>query len=129
MAGLGVHHRNDPIRRDPLRDDEAAVGGLLDVLADHGGQQLGRLGDLRAELAAAKRTQGAVAIPKQGVHQLLTGVWVVPVADRLARGFVVVIAGQRRPHQAGQLRRAGPQQPTDRAAQQRDRVLGGDRVL
>jgi hypothetical protein len=73
-------------------------------LADDGGQQLGGLGDLGADLAAAQRAKDPVAIAEQGVDQLLARGRILPVADRLARGLVVVIAGQRRPDQAGQLR-------------------------
>jgi hypothetical protein len=114
VAGLGVDHRDDPIRRHPVGDDEAAVGGLLDVLADDGGQQLGRLGDLGTEPLAAERTQGPVAVAEQRIHQLFPGGWVVPVADRLACLLIIVITLERRAHRRGQLRRTRPQHPPDR---------------
>jgi hypothetical protein len=44
VAGLGVDGGDDSIRRGALEDPKAAVVGLLDVLAGHGGQQLSRLG-------------------------------------------------------------------------------------
>jgi hypothetical protein len=53
-------------------------------LADHGGQQLGGSGDLRAELQAAQRTQGSVAIQEQSVDQHLPGGRILPVTDWLA---------------------------------------------
>jgi hypothetical protein len=105
---LGVDHRDHPVRGHPLDNDEPAVGGLLDVLADHRGQQLGGLGDLGAKLPAAQRAKGPVAIAEQRVHQLLAGDRVLPVTDRLTRGHIVVIALERRPDQSGQFRRAGP---------------------
>jgi hypothetical protein len=45
MASLGVDGRDDPVRCGALEDPEAAVDGLLDVLAGDGGQQRRRLGD------------------------------------------------------------------------------------
>jgi hypothetical protein len=104
VAGLGIDHADHPIRGHPLGDHKAAVGPLLDVLADDGGQQLGRLGDLGAELQTTQRPKDPVAIAEQGVDQLLARGRILPVTHRLARGLVVVIAGQRRPDQAGQLR-------------------------
>jgi len=101
VAGLRVDQRQHPIRGDALGDDEAAVGGLLDILADHGRQQLGRLGGVWAELDAAQGVQRPVAIPEQRVHQLLAGGLIVPVADRLAGLLVVVVTQQRRRHRRG----------------------------
>jgi hypothetical protein len=95
VAGLGVDHADDPVGRHPLGDDEAAIGGLLDVLADHRGQQLGGPGDLGAKLVATQGVQGTVAVAEQRIHQPLAGRLVVPVADRLARGGVVVVTPQR----------------------------------
>jgi hypothetical protein len=44
VTGLGIHRRDDPVGGGPLEDSEAAVVGLLDVLAGDGGQQRRRLG-------------------------------------------------------------------------------------
>jgi hypothetical protein len=84
VARLRVHHRDHPVGRYPLRDHKPAVGGLLDVLADHRGQQLGRLGELGAQPVVAQGIQGPIAVAEQGIHQLLPCLRVVPVADRLA---------------------------------------------
>lgn len=91
VAGLRVDQRQHPIRGDALADDETPVDGLLDVLADHGRQQLGCLGGVRAEPDAAQGEQRPVAVPEQRVDQVLAGGGVVPVADRLAGLLVVVV--------------------------------------
>ena len=129
VAGLGVHRGDDPVGRGALEDPEAAVVGLLDVLAGHHGQQHGRLGHPFIQPLAPQGVMGPVGVTDQRVHQRLAGGPVAPVAGRLARRGIVVLALQPRSHLRLELRRAGPHQPPDRPPQHRDGVLGGDRVL
>jgi hypothetical protein len=105
VTGLGVGQRDDPVGGGPLVDHEPPVARLVDVLADHRGQQFGRRLGVRAELGAAQREQRAVAIPEQAVDQLLAGGGVVPVAGRLAWLLVVVVALQPGADLCGQLAR------------------------
>lgn len=55
--------------------------------------------------------------------------FVVPVAHRLARGLVVVVALKLLFELAGELLRARPQETPDGAADEGHRVLGRDRVV
>jgi hypothetical protein len=74
-----------------LEDPEAAVDGLLDVLAGHGGQQHGRLSGSWVQPLPAQGIVGPVGIADQGVHQRLPSGPVGPVTGRLAgRGVSIV---------------------------------------
>jgi hypothetical protein len=98
-------------------------------LAGHRGQQRGRLGHPLLQPLTAQGVVGPVAVADQRVHQLLPRGPILPVAGRLARRPVVVLALQQLPDLDLQRWRAGAQQPTDRATDHRHGVLGGDRVL
>jgi hypothetical protein len=82
----------------PLEDPEAAICGFLDVLAGDDGQQLARPRDPRVQPFAAQGIVSPVGVADQRVHQLLAGGGVVPVAGRLPRCGVVVLATQPRSH-------------------------------
>jgi hypothetical protein len=129
MTGLGIDGGDDPIRGGALKDPEAPVGGLFDVLTGDGGQQRRRLDHSWGQPLAPQPIVGPVGVADQRVHQHLAGSTVGPVTGRLARRPVIVVSLQQPPDLGLQLRRAGPQQPPDRAPDHRDRVLGGDRVL
>jgi hypothetical protein len=129
VAGLGIHRRDDPIRRGALEDAEAAIAGLFDVLAGDGGQQHGRLGDPRVQPLVPQGVVRPVAVADQGVHQRLPSLAVLPVTGRLARRSIVVLTLPARSHLGLELGWTGAQQPPDRAPDHRDRVLGGHRVL
>ena len=73
VPGLGVHGGDHPVLGDPPGDPERAVVGLLQVLAQHRGQQLGRLGHLVAKLAAIQHRQAREPVAGPGVDQLLPG--------------------------------------------------------
>ena len=98
VAGLGIHRGDDPVGRGALEDPEAAVAGLLDVLAGDGGQQRGRLGHPWVQPLAPQGVVGPVGVADQRVHQLLPGGPIGPVTGRLARRGVVVLALQPRSH-------------------------------
>jgi hypothetical protein len=129
VAGLGIHRGDHPVGRGALEDPEAAVAGLLDVLAGDGGQQHRRLSHSWVQPLASQGKVGPVGVADQRIHQRLTGGPVGPVTSRLARGGIAILALQARSHPGLELRWAGPQQPPDRPPQHRDGVLGGDRIL
>ena len=54
MPGSGVDNRDHPVLGHFAGDAESAVVANLEVLADHGGQQLCRRGDASAKLAAVE---------------------------------------------------------------------------
>jgi hypothetical protein len=68
MAGLGVHGRDDPVGCRALKDAEAAIVGLLDVLAGDGGQQRRGLGGSGVQPLVPQGVVGPVGVPDQGVH-------------------------------------------------------------
>jgi hypothetical protein len=129
VAGLGVDGGDDPIRCGPLEDPEAAVAGLLDVLAGHRRQQFGRLGHPGVQPLLAQGKVGPIGVADQGVHQRLPSGPVGPVTSRLARRGVVICTLQARSHLGLERGRTSPQQSPDRAPQHGHGVLGGDRVL
>jgi hypothetical protein len=129
VAGLRIHHRDDPVRGGALEDPEAAVMGLGEVLAGDGGQQRRRLGHPGVQPLVPQGVVGPVAVADQRIHQLLAGGPIGPVTSWLAGRGVVVLAAEQAPDLGRQRRRAGPQQAPDRPAQHGHGVLGGDRVL
>ena len=62
VACLRIHGRNHPILGYPPRDAIRAVFGWLQILADHGRQQLRGLLDLGAEHPAIKNPQAGESI-------------------------------------------------------------------
>jgi hypothetical protein len=114
VAGLRIHGGDDPVGRGALEDPEAAIVGLLDVLAGHDGQQRRRLGQPRIQPLAPQGVVGPVAVADQPVHQLLPRGPILPVAGRLSRCLIIVIAAQQAADLDLQRWRAGAQQPTDR---------------
>ena len=77
-------------------DHETPAAVLAQVLAGHRGQQLGGLAERAVEFAALERGEHRGRVRPETVHQLLSGLGVVPVAAGLgARG---VVAAQRRVH-------------------------------
>jgi hypothetical protein len=129
VACFRVDRGDHPVRRGAVEDAEAPVIGLLDVLAGDRSEQRRGLGDARVQPLAPQGVVRPVGVADQRVHQLLPRLAVLPVTGRLARRAVVILTPQPRAHLRGQSGWAGAQQAPDRAAQQRDRVLGGDRVL
>jgi hypothetical protein len=75
VAGVRVHGGDDPVLGDPPGDPEASVVVLLDVLADHRGEQLGGLGDAVAQLPALQHRPRGVAVADQRVDQQVTRAW------------------------------------------------------
>jgi hypothetical protein len=59
VARLRVHGADHPILGDPARDAEHPVGVAVEVLADHGGQQLGGLVHLGGQLPPIQRLSPA----------------------------------------------------------------------
>jgi hypothetical protein len=59
MAGIGVDGGDHPVGGDLTRDPEAAVRGLLQVLAGHRGQQPHGLSHRRGERAAGSTPSSA----------------------------------------------------------------------
>ena len=55
---------------------------LAQVLAGHRGQQLGGLAERAAQFAALERGEHRGRVRAEAVHQLLSGLGVVPVAAR-----------------------------------------------
>ena len=129
VPGLRIHGRDHPVRCHLPGDTHHAVRSGLQVLAQHRGQQLHSLRHHVRQLLPVQGGQQHVAIPGPGVHQRVPGRLVVPVDDRLARAGVVVATGKQRPQPRGQLGVGHTQQPTDRRADQRDRVHRGNRVV
>ncbi len=133
VAGVGVHGRDDAVPRYPPRNHEAPAVVLLEVLPHHGRTELARPLDVPVELPALQHPQAARYIGRQLVDERPRGLAVLPVARRLPRGPVVVIALQHRPQlgpESGRIEALRlPQQPAERRAEQRHRVLRGDGVV
>src|SRR6266508_5210006 len=96
VAGLGVHGGDHPVLGHPAGDAKGAVIGLLQVLAHHLGQQLGRLAQLDAKLPALQHRQAREGVAGPGVDERVAGLGVVPVDLGLGRAGVVVAASKRR---------------------------------
>lgn len=60
MAGVQVDSRDHPVLRDPAHDPEHPVCVLLEVLADHGREQLTGLLQLRLKLPPVEQQQHCV---------------------------------------------------------------------
>ena len=73
VAGFGVDRRDDPVLGHPAGDAKPPVLGLLQVLADHRGEQLGRLGDHRIEPPAVEDPQTSHGVLGPGVDERLAG--------------------------------------------------------
>ena len=110
-------------------DAEPAVVARLEILADHGGQQLSRPSDLAAEVPSVQHAEAGERVSSQLGHELLAGGRVVPVTDRLAARGVVVVAGEHRPQLCFQAVVDGGEELADRGADHGHRVLRGDRVI
>src|SRR5215216_910651 len=94
VTGLRVDGGDHPVLGHPPGDPQGAVVALLQVLADHGGQQLRRLAQFGAQLTALQHHQTRQRVAGPGVDQRLTGIGIVPVDLRLGCGGVVVTATQ-----------------------------------
>jgi hypothetical protein len=103
VPGLRVDGGDNPVRGDLPRDPERPGGVLFQVLAGHGGQQRRRLRQHRAQLPPVHGTQQRAGVAGQRVHQLLACRSILVVADRLARGHIIVVAGQHCAQPPGQL--------------------------
>jgi hypothetical protein len=86
--------RSRAVRRAILN---TPAGALVDVLPGHQGQQIRRLGRRAAQHLAVQHTQRGQRVGDQLIDQGLAGGRVVPVARRLARRGVVIVAAQHRP--------------------------------
>lgn len=132
VAGLRVDRGDHPVGRHSPGDTEHPVVASVDVLAGDDSQQLHGVGRRARQRLGVERLQRRQAVPDQRVDERLLRLGIVPVADRLARTRVIVIAGQHRPHPDRQGAIAmiqRPQQLADCGAQLRHRVLGGHRVV
>ena len=126
---VGINRGDHPVLRDPPSNHEPAVIIGVEVLADHGRQQPGGLGDRPGEVPAIDQPQTCVGVDGERVDQHPTIVWVVPIAERFPGGHVVIVTDQHLPHLGGQFRTGGFQEATDRGADHGDGVLGGDSVV
>jgi hypothetical protein len=90
VAGIGIDGGDNPVGGHSAGDGEASVVALLEILADHRGQQSGRLGHLGAERPAVQQDQTDEGVFGPRIDQLLPGVGGVPVDVRLGVGGVVI---------------------------------------
>ena len=128
MAGVAVHHGDDPVPGHAPRDLKAPRGVLAQVLADDGGQELRGLREFDAQRSPLQGPEDRVGVGGDARHQRLPGVRVGPVARRLGPRGVTVAAGEEPPHSALRVAR-GLQHAADRGAQHRDGVLRRYRVV
>ncbi len=125
MAGLWVHHRDDPIRRGAAND--APLAGLIagfDVLTCHERQQAQRVVARGVEVSPLDTLQEPQRVVDQPAHQGVLGFRIVPGALRLAD--LVVIVGDELDRSTRGHHSANP---TDRPDQLGDRVLGRDGIV
>ncbi|GAA3063175.1 hypothetical protein GCM10010464_29440 [Pseudonocardia yunnanensis] len=73
VPGTRVHSGDHPVARDPPRNPEHLVRALLQILAQHRGQQRRRLLHRLGELAAIQHVLQLIPVPGPGVDQFLTG--------------------------------------------------------
>jgi hypothetical protein len=94
VSGSTVEITRSFATRRAIGEHPVLVG--LQVLAQDRGQQRARLLDRVGELAAIQHGQQRVPVPSPRVDQLLAGIHIVPVDDRLDRAGVVVPTAQHR---------------------------------
>ena len=129
VTGIGVNGGDDPVPGDLAGDTKPPVVALLEVLAQHRGQQFSHLDDLDGQVPSVEHAETGEPIGGQLSDELFAGDRVVPVTRRLAARPVVVIAGQHGPQLGFEQRVGGSEELTDRRADHRDRVLGRYRVI
>ena len=110
-------------------DFGAAVVTGFEVLANDGGQQLGRFAHFDIEDSAVEHTETGVRVGGEFGDKIAASGAVIPITDRFARRRVVVITNQDCPQLGFQVAVDNLQQPADRCTDHRHRVLGGDRVI
>jgi hypothetical protein len=129
VPGIRVDGGDDPVLGHLPDDPEHPVDVLVEVLADHGGQQRGRLRHPRLELPTVEGAQQRPRVPRRRVHQRLTGRPVLPVTDRLPGTRIAVAAAQQPAQLTFQLGVGRLEQPADRRPDHGDGVHRGDRVI
>ena len=128
VAGVGVDRADDPVGRNLAGDSDPPVGSVLEVLAEHRGQQDRRLRERRRHGLALEPGEHGLPVPGERVDQGRAGRGVVPVGGGLAAGAVVVVATEPGAERRLPLARDREHAP-DRAAHEGDRVHGRDRVV
>ena len=128
VAGVGVDRADHPVRRDPPGDPDPAVRSCLEVLAEHGREQRGRLGEGWCQRLPLHRQQHGLPVTGERVDERRPGVGIVPVGGGLAACAVVVVAPEDRAQRGLPLVR-GREHAPDRAPHEGDRVHGRDRVV
>ena len=104
VAGLRVHGGDHPIGCHPFGDPEDPVLSFLDVLAGQIGHQSSHLGDHRIEAVTVEDLHRRHHIANQGIDQSLARRWIIPIARRLARAHVVVVAAKNQMDLGPQIR-------------------------
>lgn len=125
VAGLGIHGRDHPIRRDLMRDPPCAVlVAGLDILTRDQREEPDRVGLVRCEHDVGHRVEDRVGVRDEAGDQRVLRVRVVPRTYRLPTRVIVMGAHH---HGAG----LGHQAPhaADRRDQLGDRVLGRHGVV
>ena len=69
VAGLGVDRGDDPVGRDPPGDPDPPVGSVLEVLAEHRGEQGRGLGERRRDGLAVERREQRLAVAGERVDE------------------------------------------------------------
>jgi len=129
VAGFGVDGGDHAVFGDPPGDAERPVLGLLEVLADHGGEQLRGIGHCRAELTPVEQRQAGERVAGTRVDQRLAGLGVVPVDLGLGRAGVVVAAPEHGAQLSVERAVGDAQQAPQRRTDERDGVHGRHRVV
>ena len=121
MTRLGVDRRDDAVRCDSTRDSEHAVVECLKVLTHHCRHELGGLLQLRRERSSIELRKHCVGVSRERIDECFTRRFVVPIASRLARTVVVVVAVEHSAKQGDERLRGCLQQRSPNDDQRRNK--------
>jgi hypothetical protein len=94
VAGVGVDRADDPVVGHPPGDPDPAVGPVLEVLAEDGGEERRRLPEVGREWLVLKLGEDRFAVAGERIHERSPCLGVLPVDGGLARGAVLVVAAE-----------------------------------
>lgn len=112
-----------------MRDAEHAIRAFFEILSNHVRGKLRRLMHIARQWAIMKHAQHGVRVASERIDELFARRLVVPLALRLARARVVIVAFQHGAQLHNESIARNSQQTPDRRANHRHRVLRRNGVI